>query len=307
MTKPVILAQNLSKKYGDFTAVDGIDFAIHNGECFGFLGPNGAGKTSTMKMIYGFNTVTFGRLDVLGLDVETQLREIKAQLGVIPQEDNLDPDLKVFQNLRVYARYFDIPKQTAIQRCTEALEMFQLSEKRDKYIHELSGGMKRRLVIARSLLNQPKIIIADEPTTGLDPQARRLVWQKLQQLKQQNVTLVLTTHYMEEAAQLCDRLAIMDRGKILEIGTPKGLIEQHVAPEVVELQLRQDQLSTITAELASTSIQHEAVGDTIYAYTTDAHALGEQLRAHDGILRLVERQATLEDVFLTLTGHALDD
>ncbi len=307
MTNSVIVAQQLVKKYGDFTAVDGIDFEIDHGECFGFLGPNGAGKTSTMKMIYGFNTVTSGKLNVLGLDVETSIREIKAQLGIIPQEDNLDPDLKVFQNLRVYARYFDIPKKKAIQRCEQVLEMFQLIEKRDKFIHELSGGMKRRLVIARSLLSQPKIIIADEPTTGLDPQARRLVWQKLQQLKQQQVTLVLTTHYMEEAAQLCDRLAIMDRGKILEVGSPKALIEKHVRPEVVELQLAEAHMENLLTQLNSMNIKFEAVGDTVYAYTEDAQSLADQLRMHEGILRLVERQATLEDVFLTLTGHALDD
>jgi len=302
-----IVAQKLVKKYGAFTAVNEINFDIYHGECFGFLGPNGAGKTSTMKMIYGFNTLTSGQLAVLGLNVETALTEIKSQLGVIPQEDNLDPDLKVFQNLRVYARYFDIPKQSAIKRCEQALEMFQLSDKRDKYIHELSGGMKRRLVIARSLLNQPKIIVADEPTTGLDPQARRLVWQKLQQLKQQNVTLVLTTHYMEEATQLCDRLAIMDRGKILEIGTPLNLIKKHVRPEVVELQLVENHLENLETQLKLLQVQFESVGDTIYAYTENAHALAQRLRAHEGILRLVERQATLEDVFLTLTGHALDD
>jgi lipooligosaccharide transport system ATP-binding protein len=302
---PVIIARGLTKRYGSLNAVKGIDFAIEAQECFGFLGPNGAGKTTTMRMIYGFSPVTEGELHVLGKDVQSEIRAIKQQIGVIPQEDNLDPDLKVLQNLLVYARYFDIPKTIARERAREALELLQLWERRDAFIKELSGGMKRRLIIARALINRPDLLIADEPTTGLDPQARHLVWQKLRQLKSRGVTLVLTTHYMEEAAQLCDRLAIMDQGKILDVGTPQALISKHVRPEVFELQLSDGARDQLSNRLRELPVQVEEAGDTLYAYTNDGQKVRAELDMVAGIQRLVQRQATLEDVFLKLTGHAL--
>jgi lipooligosaccharide transport system ATP-binding protein len=301
----VIVGRRLTKRYGSLTAVKGIDFAIESQECFGFLGPNGAGKTTTMRMIYGFSPVTEGELHVLGKDVQTEIRAIKQQIGVIPQEDNLDPDLKVLQNLLVYARYFDIPKHIARERAQEALELLQLWERRVAFIRELSGGMKRRLIIARALINKPDLLIADEPTTGLDPQARHLVWQKLRQLKSRGVTLVLTTHYMEEAAQLCDRVAIMDQGKILDVGSPQELIEKHVRPEVFELQLSDGARDKLRSRLRELPVQVEEAGDTLYAYTNDGQKVRAELDAVAGIQRLVQRQATLEDVFLKLTGHAL--
>jgi lipooligosaccharide transport system ATP-binding protein len=305
IASPVILAHSLTKRYGSLTAVKGIDFAIESQECFGFLGPNGAGKTTTMRMIYGFSPVTEGDLHVLRKDVQSEIRAIKQQIGVIPQEDNLDPDLKVLQNLLVYARYFDIPKKIARERAREALELLQLWERRDAFIRELSGGMKRRLIIARALINKPDLLIADEPTTGLDPQARHLVWQKLRQLKSRGVTLVLTTHYMEEAAQLCDRLAIMDEGKILDVGSPQELIEKHVRPEVFELQLSDGARDKLSSRLRELPVQVEEAGDTLYAYTNDGQKVRAELDMAAGIQRLVQRQATLEDVFLKLTGHAL--
>ena len=307
MTKPVIVARGLTKRYGQLTAVKGIDFAIQPGECFGFLGPNGAGKTSTMRMIYGFSPVSAGELFVLGWDVQRDIRQIKHHLGVIPQEDNLDPDLKVLQNLLVYARYFDIPRSVARERAREALELLQLWERREAFIRELSGGMKRRLIFARALVNRPQMIIADEPTTGLDPQARHLVWQKLRQLQARGVTLVLTTHYMEEAAQLCDRLAIMDHGVILERGAPQALINKHVRPEVFELYLSNGAEEQLDRKLRGLPVQVEHLGDALYLYTQNGRLLRDELEGVTGIQRLVQRQATLEDVFLKLTGRALGE
>jgi lipooligosaccharide transport system ATP-binding protein len=214
----LIEATGLTKKFGDLTAVDGIDFKIFKGECFGFLGPNGAGKTTTMKMIHCVLPLTSGKLTVAGMDVTKNGREIKKMIGVAPQENNLDPDFTVFHNLIVYARYFDIPRAEAEKRAEELLRFVQLEEKRNVIIEHLSAGMKRRLILARSLINEPQILILDEPTTGLDPQARHLIWDKIRSLRKQEVTIVLTTHYMDEAAQLCDRLIIMDHGKIIEEG-----------------------------------------------------------------------------------------
>ncbi|MEM3078503.1 MAG: ABC transporter ATP-binding protein, partial [Nitrososphaerales archaeon] len=209
----VVSAENLMKKYGDIVAVDGINFSVEQGECFGFLGPNGAGKTTTIKMIQCVSPKTSGKLEVLGMDVDLYPKEIKRNLGVVPQENNLDPDFTVYENLMVYSRYFSIPKNEAKERIEKLLKFMQLEEKRDAIIERLSGGMKRRLILARALLNEPKILILDEPTVGLDPQARHLIWDRIRSLKKEGVTTILTTHYMEEASQLCDRLVIMDYGK----------------------------------------------------------------------------------------------
>ncbi|MEJ2144617.1 MAG: ABC transporter ATP-binding protein [Acidobacteriota bacterium] len=307
MSEPAVSAGKLTKCFGSFTAVDAIDFAIRAGECFGFLGPNGAGKTSTMRMIYGFSPVTDGELNVLGYDVKTEIRSIKCRLGVIPQEDNLDPDLKVLQNLIVYARYFDIKKAAAVARAHEVLEFVQLWERREEHIRFLSGGMKRRLTIGRALMNEPEILIADEPTTGLDPQARHLVWQKLRQLQSEGVTLVLTTHNMDEAAHLCDRVAIMDQGKILDIGTPSELIDKYVLPEVVEVRVAVGRMEPLIMKLQQLSLEFDAVGDVAYIYARQGGEWETALSSEPGVDRLVRRRASLEDVFLKLTGRVLRD
>jgi lipooligosaccharide transport system ATP-binding protein len=258
-------------------------------------------------MIYGFSPVTDGELNVLGYDVKTEIRSIKCRLGVIPQEDNLDPDLKVLQNLIVYARYFDIKKAAAVARAHEVLEFVQLWERREEHIRFLSGGMKRRLTIGRALMNEPEILIADEPTTGLDPQARHLVWQKLRQLQSEGVTLVLTTHNMDEAAHLCDRVAIMDQGKILDIGTPSELIDKYVLPEVVEVRVAVGRMEPLMMKLQQLSLEFDAVGDVAYIYARQGGEWETALSSEPGVDRLVRRRASLEDVFLKLTGRVLRD
>lgn len=300
-----VVARRLTKRFGSLTAVDGISFTIRQGECFGFLGPNGAGKTSTMRMVYGFSPITSGELYVLGRDVRSELREIKARLGVIPQEDNLDPDLKVLQNLLVYARYYDIPRRVAAERGEEALRFVQLWERRDEAIRNLSGGMRRRLTIARALINRPDLLIADEPTTGLDPQARHVVWQKLRALRAQGVTLLLTTHYMDEAAHLCDRVAVMDAGRILDVGSPPELIRKYVPAHVLEIQLRPEESDGLRRMLDAERWTYEAVGDVIYVYADETAGLEQRLEQAPEVIRTVRRTATLEDVFLKLTGRAL--
>ena len=231
----LIEAENLTKKFGDLVAVGNINFKVFKGECFGFLGPNGAGKTTTMKMVHCVLPLTSGRLTVAGMDVTKHAREIKKMIGVASQEDNLDPDFTVFHNLMVYARYFDIPKEDAQKRAEELLKFVQLEEKRSVIIDQLSAGMKRRLILARALINEPQILILDEPTTGLDPQGRHLIWYKIRSLQKQGVTIVLTTHYMDEAAQLCDRTLIIDNGKVIEEGRPNDLVKKHVGEEVLEV------------------------------------------------------------------------
>jgi len=302
----IIHARNLVKRYGDFTAVNGISFDVHSGECFGLLGPNGAGKTTTTRMIACVSPVTEGELTVDGLDVRREPRRIKSLLGVVPQEDNLDPDLSVRQNLAVYARYFDMPRAVADERIDESLALFQLQEKQHQTIWELSTGLKRRLAIARGLINQPKILVLDEPTTGLDPQARHLVWQKLRYLRGQGVTMLLCTHYMEEAAHLCDRLVIMHRGRILVEGTPDVLVKEHAGLEVVELHLRGPERQRVLARLAARpGLTVEEVEDILYVYarTTDGRADMAELAPESE--RVVYRHANLEDVFLRLTGRGL--
>jgi lipooligosaccharide transport system ATP-binding protein len=302
----IIEAKHLTKKYGDFTAVNAIDFAIEPQECFGFLGPNGAGKTTTMKMIYGVSPVTSGELCVAGMDVRNAARAIKAIIGVVPQEDNLDPDLSVIQNLLVYGRYFDIPMHEARKRAMEVLQLMQLDERQNSSPAELSGGMKRRLIIARALINNPRVMVLDEPTTGLDPQARHLVWQKLRFLKTQGVTLVLTTHYMEEAAQLCDRLVIMHEGDILTLGKPDQLVEEMVGHNVLEFRLAPSEKPKALAQIEILGLPAEDVGDGIYVFGREGHDLDQLPKRLDvQIDSYLYRQATLEDVFLKLAGREL--
>jgi lipooligosaccharide transport system ATP-binding protein len=283
-------ARGLKKSYSGFEAVKGVDFKVFGGECFGFLGPNGAGKTTTMKMIYGAVIPTGGELTVAGLDVYHHERAIKRRIGVVPQENNLDDELKVEENLLIYGRYYDLPSKL-VQRRAE----------------ELSGGMKRRLLIARALLNDPEIVVLDEPTTGLDPQARHLVWDRLRELTDEGKTLILTTHYMEEAARLCDRLVIMEGGLIIAEGTPGALVEEHVSPQVLEFRTDHRSLEGLVPILEAASDAVERTGEeSILAYTDDADALLERVRGSGTeIENTLYRQAGLEDVFLRLTGRRL--
>lgn len=300
-------ARGLKKSYSGFEAVKGVDFEVFGGECFGFLGPNGAGKTTTMKMIYGAVIPTGGELSVAGLDVYHHEREIKRRIGVVPQENNLDDELKVEENLLIYGRYYDLPKKLVLRRAEELLDFVQLSEKVDARVEQLSGGMKRRLLIARALINDPEIVVLDEPTTGLDPQARHLVWDRLRALTAEGKTLVLTTHYMEEAARLCDRLVIMEGGRIIAGGTPKELIEEHVSPQVLEFRADHDAIEALLPAVGSAADAVERTGDEVLlAYTEDADALLDDVR-NTGVEveNTVHRQAGLEDVFLRLTGRSL--
>lgn len=305
---PIIQAEALTRLYGDFAAVDGLDFEVAEGEFFGLLGPNGAGKTSTIKMIACVQDVSDGLLKVAGLDVRTNDRAVKSLIGVVPQDDNLDEDLTVRRNLEVYARYFGVPRGVARARIDEGLTLMQLDEKADEPIKALSGGMKRRLVIARALVNEPRVLILDEPTTGLDPQARHLVWRKLRLLRERGTTIVLTTHYMDEAEQLCDRLIIMDNGRALTEGRPRDLILQHAGREVLELHLPPEESARVVERLTpmlGESGRIEQVEDVAYAYGIDEshYRLVEEMASDP--YRVIFRRANLEDVFLTLTGRGL--
>jgi lipooligosaccharide transport system ATP-binding protein len=298
----------LTKKFGDFTAVDGIDFSVEQGESFGFLGPNGAGKTSTMKMIGAVSPVTSGELSVLGLDPMTQGPRLRSRLGVVPQENNLDEDLSVYDNLLIYGRYFDMSRSVIRTRIDELLEFVQLTEKRDAKISALSGGMKRRVIIARGLINEPDLFILDEPTTGLDPQARHVLWDRLYRLKQQGVTLIITTHYMDEAEQLCDRLVVMDKGRIVAEGSPAGLIREHTPRDVVELRFPIGVLESITGRIEGLSEHTEILADRALVYTDDAEKLIAIVTESDMEPETVlARRSSLEDVFLRLTGRTLVD
>jgi lipooligosaccharide transport system ATP-binding protein len=301
---PIITARSLVKRFDGLTAVDHIDFTIHEGEVFGFLGPNGAGKTTTMKMVYCFVPPTSGQLLVAGLNVVKSPRAVKALLGVVPQEDSLDPDLSVYGNLITYSRYHEIPKAEARDRSNRLLEMMSLSEKRDVIIDNLSGGMKRRLLIARGLINNPKILILDEPTTGLDPQARHMVWSKLKELKNSGITILLTTHYMEEADRLCDRLVMMNNGKILDKGSPAELVRKHIGKEVLEVDYADDALVAEIKAALGDRYEIDHYGDRIYVFTDSAHETASRLRNLD-LKAVSERKASLEDVFLKLTGRTL--
>ena len=303
---PVISARGLVKRFGNFTAVDAIDFDVQPGEAFGFLGPNGAGKSSTMRMIGCTSPITAGTMSLFGLDPATHGRRIRARLGVVPQLDSLDAELTVEENLIIYGRYFDISRAEARRRAGELLEFVQLSDRAKSRVEPLSGGMKRRLTIARSLINQPELLLLDEPTTGLDPQARHILWDRLYRLKQQGVTLVLTTHYMDEAEQLCDRLVVMDGGHIVAEGSPRQLIEQHATREVLELRFPASTNAENEHFAVGLGERHEVLPDRILVYVSDGdtalakvHAAGAQPES------ALVRRSTLEDVFLHLTGRTL--
>ena len=305
---PLITARRLTKRFEKFTAVDGIDFDVYAGEAFGFLGPNGAGKTSTMRMIGCVSPVTDGELRVIGMDPRTHASAIKARLGVVPQQDNLDNELTVRENLLMYARYFNIPGPVAYARADELLAFVQLSDRAGSEVELLSGGLKRRLTIARSLINEPDVILLDEPTTGLDPRARHAIWDRLYRLKQRGATLLLTTHYMDEAEQLCDRVVIMDAGRIVAVGSPRQLIERYSTRDVLELRVDEEMRVIVRQGLDGFAERVEELPDRVQLYTADAeqalarvHALGIRPES------TLARRSTLEDVFLRLTGHALMD
>jgi lipooligosaccharide transport system ATP-binding protein len=304
----MVEAHKLEKRFGDFVAVNGVDFTIAKGESFGFLGPNGAGKTSTMRMISCISPISGGTLRVLGMDPATDGAKIRARMGLVPQEDSLDLDLTVLDNLMIYGRYFDMPKKVIRQRADQLLEFAQLTERAHDRVDPLSGGMKRRLTIARALISDPDLLILDEPTTGLDPQARHLLWDRLYRLKQQGVTLVITTHYMDEAEQLCDRLVVMDKGRFAAEGSPRQLIEQHATKEVVELRFQPGQHEAIAPQVAPLAQRHEVLPDRILLYTDDGDAALSEVAAMGlSPQSTLVRRSTLEDVFLRLTGRTLID
>jgi lipooligosaccharide transport system ATP-binding protein len=305
----LVRARGLRKTYGDLEAVRGIDVDVRRGELFGFLGPNGAGKSTTMRMVGTVTPRTDGELTVLGREPNTQAREIKARLGVVPQEDTLDTELTVAQNLQVYGRYFGLSKDEITRRSEELLGFVQLADRRDARVEALSGGMKRRLTVARGLINEPELVLLDEPTTGLDPQARHVLWDRLAQLRERGVTLILTTHYMDEAEQLCDRLVIINEGVIIAAGSPQELIAEHVAKEVVELRFRGEQAvdgDRIRSLLEGSARNVDVVTDRALVATDDGDAVHRTVERSDlaptGVLT---RRATLEDVFLALTGRKL--
>lgn len=301
----LVKAENLTKKFEDLTAVDNISFEIYKGENFGFLGPNGAGKTTTMKMMQAVSPITSGKLTLAELDVTKKGRQIKCIVGVAPQDDNLDPDFTVFQNLIVYARYFDVPKEKATKKAEELLKFMQLEEKKDVIITALSGGMRRRLILARALMNEPQILILDEPTTGLDPQARHLIWTKIRNLKKQGVTVILTTHYMDEAAQLCDRIIIMDHGKIIEKGKPAELVNKHVGEEVLEVLHSEEAMECLKQYFPDARI--EVVDEKIHVFANKPRGVLAKVLEKVSFKGAVIRDSNLEDVFLKLAGRSLKD
>jgi lipooligosaccharide transport system ATP-binding protein len=307
-SEPIVVASGLTKRFGTFTAVDGIDFSIDKGESFGFLGPNGAGKTSTMRMVSCLSPLSGGTLRVLGMDPATEGTSIRSRIGLCPQEDTLDLELTVRDNLYLYGRYFDLPKKVVRDRVEELLSFAQLSERGNDEVDKLSGGMKRRLTIARALVSGPELVILDEPTTGLDPQARHLLWDRLYRLKQQGVTLIITTHYMDEAEQLCDRLVVMDGGRIAAEGSPQSLIAAFSTREVVELRFTSDENEAAGAALQDFAPRVEILPDRVLLYADDGddtmqavHAAG--WRPESALVR----RSSLEDVFLRLTGRSLVD
>jgi lipooligosaccharide transport system ATP-binding protein len=304
----LIQARGLTKRFGTFIAVDAVDFDVRPGEAFGFLGPNGAGKTSTMRMIGCTSPLSDGTLRILGMNPATHGPEIRGRLGVVPQQDTLDEELTVRENLLIYGRYFGLSRAECGRRADELLEFAQLSERRDSRVEPLSGGMKRRLTIARSLINEPELLLLDEPTTGLDPQARHLLWERLYRLKQRGVTLVLTTHYMDEAEQLCDRLVVMDKAKIVAEGSPRQLIERWSTREVAELRFPVGVQETLGGQLDGLADRVEQLPDRVLLYAEDGEAVA--VAAHDRGLRpetVLVRRSSLEDVFLRLTGRSLVD
>jgi lipooligosaccharide transport system ATP-binding protein len=306
VSEPVIRAENIVKKYGDFVAVDGISFEVQRGESFGLLGPNGAGKSTTMKMIAAVSTRTSGNLEVLGMDPNTDGPAIRSQLGVVPQEDNLDQELRVRENLITYGRFFGMSHAAVAKRADELLDFAQLTDRAKSKVEPLSGGMKRRLTIARSLMNDPQMLLLDEPTTGLDPQARHILWDRLFRLKEQGTTLVLTTHYMDEAEQLSDRIIVVDKGAIMAEGSPAQLIRQYSSKEVLEVRYGSDKNKTVAKSIADIGERQEILPDRILIYSDN----GERdlavitKRGHHPTTSLV-RRSSLEDVFLRLTGRTL--
>ncbi|WP_085369202.1 ABC transporter ATP-binding protein [Leifsonia sp. NCR5] len=306
MPTPVITANNLVKKYKEFAAVNGISFEVAPGESFGLLGPNGAGKSTTMRMVGAVSTRTGGELSILGLDPNSHGPEIRSQLGVVPQADNLDTELRVRDNLIVYGRYFGLPGARVRKRADELLAFAQLEDKAKAKVDDLSGGMKRRLTIARALINDPRILLLDEPTTGLDPQARHILWDRLFRLKEQGTTLVLTTHYMDEAEQLCDRLVVVDKGSIMAEGSPASLIREYSSREVLEVRFGSDRNSEVAERLDGIGERIEVLPDRILVYSDDGEAELVRIteRGLHPITSLV-RRSSLEDVFLRLTGRSL--
>ena len=304
----LVRAGRLTKRFGEVIAVDEIDVEIERGEAFGFLGPNGAGKTSAMRMIGCVSPPTSGELQVLGMDPETEGPAIRGRLGVVPQRDTLDEELTVRENLLVYGRYFGLPRATVSERASELLEFAQLAERADSKVEPLSGGMKRRLTIARALINEPEILLLDEPTTGLDPQARHVLWDRLFRLKRSGVTLVLTTHYMDEAEQLCDRLVVMDNGRVVAEGSPRQLIEKYSTREVLELRFPADDHARYAEKVADLAARVEVLPDRLLLYTDDGdHGVAIVHARGLAPLSVLVRRSTLEDVFLYLTGRTLVD
>jgi lipooligosaccharide transport system ATP-binding protein len=303
---PVITADRLVKKYGDHVAVDGLSFEVAPGESFGLLGPNGAGKSTTMRMIGAVSSRTGGSLDILGLDPDTHGPEIRSQLGVVPQADNLDLELKARDNLIVYGRYFGLPRKQVAARADELLEFAQLSDRAGAKVDDLSGGMKRRLTIARALISDPRILLLDEPTTGLDPQARHILWDRLFRLKEQGTTLVLTTHYMDEAEQLCDRIVVVDEGRIMAEGSPASLIRDHSSREVLEVRFGSDRNESASREIAGLGDRVEVLPDRVLVYASDGEAVLSRI-LEQGLkpITTLVRRSSLEDVFLRLTGRSL--
>ncbi|OUE31878.1 Daunorubicin/doxorubicin resistance ATP-binding protein DrrA [Clavibacter michiganensis] len=306
MPTPVITAHHLVKKYGDHVAVDGLSFEVAPGESFGLLGPNGAGKSTTMRMIGAVSSRTGGTLDILGLDPDTHGPEIRSQLGVVPQADNLDLELKARDNLIVYGRYFGLPRKQVAARADELLEFAQLSDRAGAKVDDLSGGMKRHLTIARALISDPRILLLDEPTTGLDPQARHILWDRLFRLKEQGTTLVLTTHYMDEAEQLCDRIVVVDEGRIMAEGSPASLIRDHSSREVLEVRFGSDRNESASREIAGYGDRVEVLPDRVLVYASDGEAVLSRI-LEQGLkpITTLVRRSSLEDVFLRLTGRSL--
>jgi lipooligosaccharide transport system ATP-binding protein len=309
LAEPLIVGREVTKRFGAFTAVDAIDFTVHRGETFGFLGPNGAGKSSTMKMIGAVSPISGGHLSILGMDPATDGPRIRARLGVVAQDDNLDTELTVWDNLVIYGRYFGLPMSEIRPRAEELLDFVQLRDRRDDKVDPLSGGMKRRLAIARSLINRPELLLLDEPTTGLDPQARHLLWERLWQLKAEGVSMVLTTHYMDEAEQLCDRLVIMDQARIVAEGSPRELIDRYTSREVVELRYHSSaEREAALPRLAETFERVEGLPDRILVYSDDGDGVSSQLNGGGPApASVLVRRSSLEDVFLTLAGRTLED
>jgi lipooligosaccharide transport system ATP-binding protein len=308
MSQPLVTARGLVKRYGDFVAVDDIEFDVERGEAFGFLGPNGAGKSTTMRMIGCVSPLSAGTLQIFGMDASTSGRQIRARLGVVPQLDTLDNELSVMENLIVYGRYFDIPRAECRRRAKELLEFVQLDERADSVVDELSGGMKRRLSITRSLINEPDLLLLDEPTTGLDPQARHVLWDRLYRLKADGVTLIITTHYMDEAEQLCDRLVVMDGGRIVASGSPRSLIEQHSSREVLELRFAPNGDGPDEPDMSGIGARIEVLPDRTLVYADDGEAALAAVHSRGVVpISSLVRRASLEDVFLHLTGRTLVD